>query len=57
MSPVIEGYKKTYNTQRMDPLKAKFQEKASALYAETKALLKEHGDKVVERIAAKSRRR
>jgi citrate synthase len=31
----------------MDPLKAKFKEKATALYAETKALLKEHGDKVV----------
>jgi len=31
----------------MDPLKAKFKEKASALYSESKALLKEHGNKVV----------
>jgi citrate synthase len=34
----------------MDPLKLKFKEKASALSAEIKALLKEHGDKVIDTV-------
>lgn len=34
----------------MDPLKQKFQEKASALKSEVKALLKEHGDLKVEEV-------
>ena len=34
----------------MDPLKQKFQEKASALATEMKALLKEHGDKKLDEV-------
>ncbi|MBL7817366.1 MAG: citrate (Si)-synthase, eukaryotic [Saprospiraceae bacterium] len=34
----------------MDPLKAKFKEKASALSAEIKALLKEHGNTVIDSV-------
>ena len=34
----------------MDPLKAKFKEKADALGAEIKALLKEHGDTVIDQV-------
>lgn len=34
----------------MDPLKKKFQEKSSALHAEMKALLKEHGTKKVDEV-------
>jgi citrate synthase len=34
----------------MDPLKAKFKEKSSALSAEIKTMLKEHGDKVIDQV-------
>ena len=34
----------------MDPLKAKFKEKSSALSAEVKTMLKEHGDKVIDQV-------
>ncbi len=34
----------------MDPLKAKFKEKATALSAEIKTMLKEHGDKVIDQV-------
>ena len=34
----------------MDPLKAKFKEKATALSAEIKALLKEHGNTVIDSV-------
>lgn len=39
-----------YKTIKMDPLKAKFKEKADALGAEIKALLKEHGDTVIDQV-------
>lgn len=34
----------------MDPLKAKFKEKAAALAAEVKSMLKEHGEKVIDQV-------
>lgn len=34
----------------MDPLKAKFREKAAALAADVKSMLKEHGDKVIDQV-------
>jgi citrate synthase len=34
----------------MDPLKAKFKEKSSALSAEVKSMLKEHGDKIIDQV-------
>jgi citrate synthase len=34
----------------MDLLKVKFKEKATALGAEIKAMLKEHGDKVIDQV-------
>ena len=37
-------------TKSMDPLKAKFKEKASAQSAEVKALLKEHGNMVIDSV-------
>ena len=37
----------------MDPLKKKFEEKAKTLYTETRALLKEHGNKVVDTVTLK----
>lgn len=37
----------------MDPLKKKFEEKANALYKESRSLLKEHGDKVVGEVTLK----
>lgn len=37
----------------MDPLKEKFKEKALALYTETRAMLKEHGEKIVGEVSLK----
>jgi len=37
----------------MDPLKKKFEEKAKALYTETRTMLKEHGEKVVGEVTLK----